>query len=144
MKKAGIRLIAAIAIIMGTSTTSVFANGFCFNQSGYGHRNGYNNMQNRGMHYNRSMMQTDILGTITAISTDSKIITVKDIDGKESSVHINPITKLLKISKQDTGVRNNNRQIDFTDIKTGDWVIIRNLYSETKIFEAAEIIVSKE
>ncbi|MCR5605452.1 MAG: hypothetical protein K6F69_01370 [Treponema sp.] len=146
MKKAVIKLLAATAIVLGT-TSALFANGYCYNQSGYGYgrrHHGYNNMQNRGMHFNRNMMDSDILGNITSISTESNIITVKDIDGKESSVHINPLTNIFTVSNRSNESRNNNCQGNFSDIKTGDWVMIRKMGGETKTIEAAEIIVSKE
>ena len=104
----------------------------------------------------------DLLGTITSVNTESKILTVKDADGKETQVHVNPFTRLkerkrpadsdrlpAQKNKKADRTQNNfpkpeNDELELADLKAGDWVAVKKMKAETKTIEAARIIVAKE
>lgn len=104
----------------------------------------------------------DLLGTITSVNTESKILTVKDADGKETQVHVNPFTRLkerkrpadndrlpAQKNKKADQTQNNfpnpeNDELELADLKAGDWVAVKKMKAETKTIEAARIIVAKE
>ena len=49
---------------------------------------------NGGFFHSGMMMHgVNLMGTVSAVSTDKQTITLKDADGKETVVHVNPLTK---------------------------------------------------
>jgi hypothetical protein len=96
------------------------------------------------------MGQYDLLGTVSSVNADKQIITVKDADGKETLVHVNPFTRVVEFSVRPVDTTPEKRppeppkQLKLSDVKTGDYVAVKKMETETKTIEAAKIIIAKE
>lgn len=98
-----------------------------------------------------ALSNPSLLGTISAISDDFTLLTVKNADGNEVKVHINPLTKIREKdlsadspdSKDNRDRRNamQKKTIEPKDIKVGDWVAVKKIDTDTKTLEARSIIV---
>ena len=170
MKKSVFTTVAVAALVFGMGTSSAFAktpshaNPFNHPMSPVSERNFMpknpkaNGMQ-KGMNHrpNHNVMQkADLIGTVSAVNTDTKTITVKDADGKETQVHINPFTHLNAIptpeerkaaaESKKTGEKKSpsKNALTISDVKSGDFVAVKKMDTETKTLEAARIIVTKE
>ena len=96
-------------------------------------------MPRKNMHIGQNdehLGKTDFLGTVGTVNTETKVFTVKDSDGKETQVHVNPFTHLRQVGKKN--------EITLSDIKSGDWVAVKKFETETKTLEASRVIVVKE
>ncbi|MCR5289957.1 MAG: hypothetical protein K6E51_08210 [Treponema sp.] len=97
-----------------------------------------------------------IMGTVSSVNTDKGIISVKNADGNEINIHVNPVTHIFKDNgpapeQPDAGTIDrsnmrsfNNRRPDealITDIKKDDWVIINTFNTDTTTVEAAHIFI---
>ncbi|MCQ2610876.1 MAG: hypothetical protein MJ169_03925 [Treponema sp.] len=99
------------------------------------------------------------LGTITAIDQTASTITIADADGKESVIHVNPLTKIFEIKKPGKDFKAEKAPakdekaedkkpafrppvfLDFTDLKTGDWIAMKKYHNGTKIPEAKILLI---
>ena len=176
MKKTVITTVAVVTLVFGLGTTAAFAKG---NRS-WGQNQQNCPQQNRnmppqmgmqngmGMNPMMGMMgmgmrqggmkkeKADLFGTVSAVSTDKKILTVKDADGKETQVHVNPFTRLHAFpTAEERKAAFENRKsgekkmpaentLTISDVKVGDWVSVTKLGGETKTIEAGRICVVKE
>ncbi len=171
MKKTLIKTIAVSSIIAGFGTASVFARSNK-NVNPYNHPMGpdsekgfeYHHSENGRMNHRlpvngfsmfNPMHGADILGTVTSIDDNKQLITVKDADGNETKVHVNPFTRLVQFEKPaertaDTADKRRelpcleDAGINLKDVKTGNWVAVKKFNTETKTIEAGHIIVVQQ
>ncbi|MBQ3670184.1 MAG: hypothetical protein II921_01730 [Treponema sp.] len=86
----------------------------------------------------------DLLGTVSAVNQESSIMTVRDADGKETLVHVNPLTKLnARTPKAEGKKKQKEERIGIADVKPGDWVMVKKIDTDTKTLEAGRIFVTK-
>ena len=93
------------------------------------------------------------MGTVTAISEKDSTVTIKDADGKETVIHVNPLTRITKNltveekealkSDDTTNTTKTQKAVSLTiaDIKKGDWIAVAKMETETKVLEAKQIAV---
>lgn len=153
MKKALIKTIAASALILGLGS-SVFASGR--RQSPHDNPMGHNSEWNAApqkfscgaMPHEKGgagMKDISLLGTVSAIDTGKQLVTVKDADGKETQVHVNPFTRLVLFEKPGApGDGKNANEVKIDDIKVGSWIAVSKFENDTKTLEARRIVVAKE
>ena len=79
----------------------------------------------------------DLMGTVSAVSQDNKILTVKDADGKETQVHVNPFTRFVTLGDK-------AKKSALSDVQAGDWVVVSRFKGETKTMEASRIVLARE
>ena len=176
MKKTLKKSIALGAVIFGLGTASVFANGNVRmrNPNLPHERNEFarGNTPNKKMPVKdeRPNVKNDLLGTVSAVSAENKTISVKDADGKETQVHVNPLTRMNEIpskaerEKMRAETLENRKNADkklpnegekphememkneiaLSDVKVGDWVMVKKIGSGTKTLEAGRISVARE
>ena len=161
--------VAVAALAFGVGTSSAFAKGNknfhgnpFVNQAGGREENfGHHNLPfPMGMHQNPCGMigedrKADLLGTVSAVDDSKQIVTIKDADGKETQVHVNPLTRIHEMEKPETKPdsedknRPNERkwpeinELKLEDLKAGAWVMVKKFDTETKTLEAARIMVAK-
>ncbi|MBQ2314679.1 MAG: hypothetical protein II187_07220, partial [Treponema sp.] len=84
-----------------------------------------------------------------------------DADGKETVVHVNPLTKINSFPKEktapaapaeaDENAKKSDRRpapvpntsLALADIKAGDWIAVRKFDTDTKVVEASTVAVAK-
>lgn len=79
-----------------------------------------------------------IFGTVVSVSADNGLITLKDADGKERAVHVNPFTHISQMANGKT------KELTILDVKAGAWIAVNKLNSDTTTAEAAHILVAAE
>ncbi len=166
MKKTVFTTVAVAALVFGLGSSAVFAKDNRF--SGQGRQNfpqqNEEMPEGMGMRHDgmgMGMERADLFGTVSAISTEKNTLTIKDADGKETQVHINPFTRLHSLPTEEErkaafenkkpGERGNmgERKLPFentltlADVKVGDWVMVSKLGGETKTVEAGKICIAK-
>lgn len=94
-----------------------------------------------GREEHREPPKIDLMGTITAIDKNNKIITIKNADGKETKVHVNPYTKIGKPEMPGKHGQKPEKH-SFDDMKIGDWIALNKFVTETIILEAAHILLN--
>ena len=79
-----------------------------------------------------------VFGTGTTVSEADGIISVKDADGKEKQIHVNPFTRIVKEAngKMD--------ELKIGDVKAGQWIAVNKFESDTETAEAQDIFVAAE
>ena len=79
-----------------------------------------------------------VFGTVTTVSEANGIISVKDADGKEKQIHVNPFTRIVKEAngKMD--------ELKIGDVKAGQWIAVNKFESDTETAEAQDIFVAAE
>ena len=79
-----------------------------------------------------------VFGTVTTVSEANGIISVKDADGKEKQIHVNPFTRIVKEAngKMD--------ELKIGDVKAGQWIAVNKFESDTTTVEAQSIFVAAE
>lgn len=162
MKKSVITMVAAVAFVFAVGTTSVFAKtpnmgnsfgnqGGPFSERNFNHNNFGNGMMGGHMGFGFGGMEKlggkiDLAGEVTKVDADKSLVTVKDVDGKETQVHVNPFTKIReKFNPDAKKARKTKRDFDeftLSDLKAGDYVAVKKMDTETKIIEAARIVVA--
>ena len=170
MKSTITKSLAAAAILLAVGITPVFAKG---NANA---KNNSNNQQQRqqnqlnqksaksdatgragknagGRHGGKMLSNPDVMGTVTAISEKDSTVTIKNADGKETVIHVNPFTRITKIltveekealkSDDTTNTTKTQKAVSLTiaDIKKGDWIAVAKMETETKVLEAKQIAV---
>ncbi|MCR4822467.1 MAG: hypothetical protein K5873_06295 [Treponema sp.] len=175
MKKTIIKTVAVTTIFIALGSASLFASGMNRNK-GNG-RMGWNNNEEcpcqdfdfrgpNGRMGGEGMMgpgpmgmnKADLVGTVSAVSPDKKTVSVKDADGKERKIHVNPMTRLHQVqpgsaspAKADAtpaerralrGPKDNSLLL--ADVKVGDFVMVMKLGGETETIEAGRIAVARE
>ncbi|MBQ8012817.1 MAG: hypothetical protein IJ257_00255 [Treponema sp.] len=167
MKKTFFMTLAVTVLIFALGTGSAFAEcRNCFSRANLPQTKSDRPAQNRKISSQRGMKRfpggmnrmdfakkgknltkkTDLLGTVSAVSPDKETMSVKDADGNESQIHINPLTRIKVISAQASRAEKKSatEKQTFSDVKVGDWVMIDKLGGETKTLEAGKITVVKE
>ena len=106
-----------------------------------------------GKHGGRMIANPDVMGTVSAVSEKDSTVTIKDADGKETVIHVNPLTRITKIltveekealkSDDTTNTTKTQKAVSLTiaDIKKGDWIAVAKMETETKVLEAKQIAV---
>ena len=168
MKSTIRKSLAATAIVLAVGITPVFAKGN-FNTKNNSNNRQQNHMnQNQldqnllkqkstkstgGRHGGKMLSNPDVMGTVTAISEKDSTVTIKDADGKETVIHVNPLTRITKIltveekealkSDDTTNTTKTQKAVSLTiaDIKKGDWIAVAKMETETKVLEAKQIAV---
>ena len=110
-------------------------------------------------HSGKMLSNPDVMGTVTAVSEKDSTLTIKDADGKETVIHVNPLTRITKILtaeekealKSADATNNTNTTTSTTtqksasltiaDIKKGDWIAVAKMETETKVLEAKQIAI---
>jgi hypothetical protein len=136
MNKKVIRSIAAGALMLSLAAVPVFANGrgngnnrFCGNESERNCLPG----TGRGI----GMGNAQAMGTVSAVNTKDALITLKNADGKEVQIHVNPATYI-------TLAGNLNKDMALADVKTGDWIAVNTFNTSTTILEAKRVLITRE
>ena len=168
MKSTITKSLAAMAIVLAVGITPVFAKGN-FNTKNNSNNRQQNHMnQNQldqnllkqkstkstgGRHGGKMLSNPDVMGTVTAISEKDSTVTIKDADGKETVIHVNPLTRITKIltveekealkSDDTTNTTKTQKAVSLTiaDIKKGDWIAVAKMETETKVLEAKQIAI---
>ena len=168
MKSTIRKSLAAVAIVLAVGITPVFAKGN-FNTKNNSNNRQQNHMnQNQldqnllkqkstkstgGRHGGKMLSNPDVMGTVTAISEKDSTVTIKNADGKETVIHVNPLTRITKIltaeekealkSTDTTNTTTTQKAVSLTisDIKKGDWIAVAKMETETKVLEAKQIAV---
>ena len=170
MKSTIRKSLAAVAILLAVGITPVFAKG---------NTNAKNNLNNQqqsqqnqlnqksaksdatgragknagGKHDGKMLSNPDVMGTVTTVSEKDSTVTIKDADGKETVIHVNPLTRITKIltaeEKQalksadttNTSTTEKAAALTISDIKKGDWIAVAKMETETKVLEAKQIAI---
>ena len=168
MKSTIRKSLAATAIVLAVGITPVFAKGN-FNTKNNSNNRQQNHMtQNQldqnllkqkstkstgGRHGGKMLSNPDVMGTVTAISEKDSTVTIKDADGKETVIHVNPLTRITKMltveekealkSDDTTNTTKTQKAVSLTiaDIKKGDWIAVAKMETETNVLEAKQIAV---
>ena len=163
MKKTLFTSVAVAALVFGIGTTQACAKSpNSSKQNQYGHPAENFSERNFDQH-NQNMMpkmkfqhggieNAVLLGTVTAINEASSMLTVKDADGKETQVHVNPFTRLHPMPKTPVPDEKSEKEkkrpefneLKLSDLKNGDWIAVTKMKTETKTIEAARIVVAKD
>ena len=173
MKSTITKSLAAAAILLAVGITPVFAKGNtnAKNNSNNQQQSQQNQLNQKsaksdatgragknagGKHGGKMLSNPDVMGTVTAVSEKDSTVTIKDADGKETVIHVNPLTRITKIltaeEKQalksaDTTNTTNNvttekaAALTISDIKKGDWIAVAKMETETKVLEAKQIAI---
>mgnify|MGYP006916145515 CR=1 FL=1 len=152
MKKKLFTTAAVAALVLAFGAGSAFANGKKIPESNF------------PKHRHEAHGQIDLSGTVSAVNTDSKTLTVTDADGKETQVHVNPLTKMNSFSsgkerkssastKEKEPVSSNEERkaakrgssrVSLSDVQSGDFVAVKRMGGNTQTVEASRITVVKE
>ena len=166
MKSTITKSLAAMAIVLAVGITPVFAKGNsnAKNNSNNQQQNQLNQKQQNqlnqkttrsagGKHGGKMLSNPDVMGTVTAVSEKDSTVTIKDADGKETVIHVNPLTRITKIltaeEKQalksadttNTTTTEKASTLTISDIKKGDWIAVAKMETETKVLEAKQIAI---
>jgi len=145
MNKAIIRRAAVILTAVSLSAVPVFAKSNKNNMPGPNSENRYDDMPcnpGRGMGMGMGRFSEadskQTMGTVSSVNKDTGMITVTDVDGKDTQIHVSPITRLME--------EKNARPVeaDFSDIEKGSWVMVAAFNTDTKILEAAHIFIANK
>lgn len=98
----------------------------------------------------------DLMGTVSAVSADKQTFTLKDADGKETVVHVNPLTSIRSFPKDKAAAADDkdekkknavrkapDNSLALEDVKPGDWLAVKKFGTDTKVAEASHVIVAK-
>ena len=167
MKSTITKSLAAAVILLAVEITPVFAKGNtnAINNSNNQQQSQQNQMNQKsakfdaigragknagGKHGGKMLSNPDVMGTVTAVSEKDSTLTIKDADGKETVIHVNPLTRITKIltaeEKQalksaDTSTTEKASALTISDIKKGDWIAVAKMETETKVLEAKQIAI---
>ena len=170
MKSTITKSLAAATILLAVGITPVFAKGNtnAKNNSNNQQQNQQNQLNQKsaksdatgragknagGKHGGKMLSNPDVMGTVTAISEKDSTVTIKDADGKETVIHVNPLTRITKIltveekealkSDDTTNTTKTQKAVSLTiaDIKKGDWIAVAKMETETKVLEAKQIAI---
>ena len=170
MKSTITKSLAAAAILLAVGITPVFAKGNANakNNSNNQQQSQQNQLNQKsaksdatgragknagGKHGGKMLSNPDVMGTVTAISEKDSTVTIKDADGKETVIHVNPLTRITKIltaeekealkSTDTTNTTTTQKAVSLTisDIKKGDWIAVAKMETETNVLEAKQIAV---
>ena len=170
MKSTITKSLAAAAILLAVGITPVFAKGNtnAKNNSNNQQQSQQNQLNQKsaksdatgragknagGKHGGKMLSNPDVMGTVTAVSEKDSTVTIKDADGKETVIHVNPLTRITKIltaeEKQalksadttNTTTTEKAAALTISDIKKGDWIAVAKMETETKVLEAKQIAV---
>ena len=170
MKSTITKSLAAAAILLAVGITPVFAKGNANakNNSNNQQQSQQNQLNQKsaksdatgragknagGKHGGKMLSNPDVMGTVTAISEKDSTVTIKDADGKETVIHVNPLTRITKIltaeEKQalksadttNTTTTEKAAALTISDIKKGDWIAVAKMETETKVLEAKQIAI---
>ena len=170
MKSTITKSLVAAAILLAVGITPVFAKGNANakNNSNNQQQSQQNQLNQKsaksdatgragknagGKHGGKMLSNPDVMGTVTAVSEKDSTVTIKDADGKETVIHVNPLTRITKIltveekealkSDDTTNTTKTQKAVSLTiaDIKKGDWIAVAKMETETKVLEAKQIAV---
>lgn len=111
-----------------------------------------------------------LMGTVQSVDTSNSVITVKDADGESKSVHINPLTAIVRLTPPPAPSADGNgaapsappapsadgsgaapsappappappSPLDISSIESGDFVSVRNFNTGTATLEASNIVI---
>lgn len=123
-------LCASVALILGSG--SAFAKGKIGMKGGHNRQSGFR----PSVEFNQNgtvTPKTTLIGQISFIDEKTGTLKITDADGKETSVLVNPFTKIrLNDSKDEKSI---------SDIKKGDWILYSLFNTETEKKIAARIYV---
>ena len=159
MKKTVIKTLAVSALVIGLGTSAAFAktqgraNSYGYPMGPFSDRNCDGPCFDDGMMRGRGGMgmgiaNADIIGTVSAVNEEKSVITVKDFDGNETQIHVNPFTRIHERMNPTDDARRNRKGRDLddemtvSDVKAGDYVAVQKMNTESKTVEAARIIVA--
>ena len=170
MKSTITKSLAAAAILLAVGITPVFAKGNAnAKNNSNNQQQSQQNLLNQksaksdatgragknagGKHGGKMLSNPDVMGTVTAVSEKDSTVTIKDADGKETVIHVNPLTRITKIltaeEKQalksadttNTTTTEKAAALTISDIKKGDWIAVAKMETETKVLEAKQIAI---
>ena len=170
MKSTITKSLAAAAILLAVGITPIFAKGNtnAKNNSNNQQQSQQNQLNQKsaksdatgragknagGKHGGKMLSNPDVMGTVTAVSEKDSTVTIKDADGKETVIHVNPLTRITKIltaeEKQalksadttNTTTTEKAAALTISDIKKGDWIAVAKMETETKVLEAKQIAI---
>ena len=170
MKSTITKSLAVMAIVLAVGITPVFAKGNtnAKNNSNNQQQSQQNQLNQKSAksdateragknagskHGGKMLSNPDVMGTVTAVSEKDSTVTIKDADGKETVIHVNPLTRITKIltaeEKQalksadttNTTTAEKAAALTISDIKKGDWIAVAKMETETKVLEAKQIAI---
>ena len=170
MKSTITKSLAAAAILLAVGITPVFAKGNtnAKNNSNNQQQSQQNQLNQKsaksdatgragknagGKHGGKMLSNPDVMGTVTAVSEKDSTVTIKDADGKETVIHVNPLTRITKIltaeerqalksaDTTNTTTTEKAAALTISDIKKGDWIAVAKMETETKVLEAKQIAI---
>ncbi|MBQ6781882.1 MAG: hypothetical protein IJP62_11760 [Treponema sp.] len=156
MKKTGIKTLLVTALVLGLAVTPAIAKSNPWNkgEKNSSHNERMHNRDDENIPGRKGgfMGGAAVVGTVSAISADKQLLTIKDADGNETYVHVNPFTRIESflppeekdVTKAKTKEMPHPNALEFSDVKTGDWVAVRKMETETKVLEARHIVVAKK
>ncbi|MCI5829506.1 MAG: hypothetical protein SPJ89_07715 [Treponema sp.] len=115
-----------------------------------------NHMKMPPLWHNENLKAEVIMGTVKASDAKAQTITLADSNGKEFTVHVNPMTKIVKCQKNEVPADcppnadgKNKRpakipcfnKLKLSDIAAGTWVCVKEFNTAGGTHEAARIKV---
>lgn len=112
-----------------------------------------------GRHFPGQQMKEKVtMGTVIDVNSDAMIITLKDADGKNRKIHVNPLTHIAKIpefkkpkemaepnaeEKKEPKERNFPKfeKLSISELKTGYWISVHRFNADTETIEASFVNV---
>ncbi len=89
----------------------------------------------------------DLAGTVSKVEPEKGTLKIKDADGKEHNVHVNPVTRVKEIAPKAEGNKGPGKaapkDLLLADIKIGDFAMVMKLGGDTETLEAGKIKVAK-
>lgn len=99
--------------------------------------------------------EDQVMGTISSIDREAKVITIIDADGKAKRIHVNPLTTIVRIDpnlelpnskknkkdKSDPECPFKVMKIGLENLTKGHWITIQKFKTDTETVEARNISV---
>lgn len=124
---------AATALVIALAATPVFAEGH--NKREAEDHGPFCSKQEREDDEGPECGRMSTLGTVSAVDSTASIVTIKNADGKDVQIHVNPYT-FIRL----TGSRTPQK---VTDIKVGDWLGVDVFNTGTTVLEAHHITITR-
>lgn len=124
---------AATALVLALAATPVFANGSKQKKGENTERLGF--FRNEGEENEMKGCKFTTMGTVSAVDSTASIVTVKNADGKDIQIHVNPQT-YIQLAGSKTAQK-------ISDIKAGDWLGVNSFNTGTTVIEAKHIFITR-
>ena len=90
-----------------------------------------------------------VMGTVTKVDAEENLVTVKNADGVNVQIHVNPLTVITKMAKPHMARNNDSKKeeapkmifLSVSDVQEGDWLLANAFNTETRVVEAKSVCV---